>query len=302
VNDDLQFFSEYPTTVPDAARVGFLPLNDGMSSDGTVSTLHPGARCQLHWCPAVKGDNTEPIATRIALEGLNLFGTVQAPIQVGRCLDLSLRRVRSTLASQGLSNFPCGVSYPVHLEDCEIGGFDAAIVCSDWMMDTSRLQIPSAGRDAIRLYGGGGGHRSLKVWRVAPWTDTVVRATGSDDGMSLAFNGFVLDNEGGDQPTTAIFHITQGAFQTGSLSLDRVYPSTVPTSCALVHLVGRGLNPPFFPYQLTLVRPGVANLHGSLVRAVGLGWSGSIDRTLAPGAVVGDAGALAVTPGPIVPR
>ena len=297
VNDELQFFMPTPTTEPDAYRVGFLPLNDGTDQGATVSTISPGARQQLSYCPAVPPTGFPPIPSRARIERLDIQGTGQAPVHVGRVLGLTIEGCSITLASQAIGNFPLGVWYPAVVKDCELSGWDAVIVASNAVLSTSNIDVPGGGVDCLRFKGGHGTHRAWHVWRIPAWANTIVEATGSDDGFSFQMGDFILDNEERDDvPKRAVFHFTQGAFQTGNVTLESIYPSCVPLTCAVVELTGRGVDQPFAPYHFEMKNVGSFGMHGAAARVTGAGWYGEIDSRMLPGAgFEGDVRALAIT-------
>lgn len=296
VNDNLAFFGPRPDTVPDAVRVAWLPLTDQAPGLATVRADSPGFESQMWWCPAVDVGIPfdQRIADAIAIQDLTILGGLQPCIQVGRVLDLRIRDVWATGASQAVGNFSAGNSYPIDLHGCTLDGWDSAVVSIDQIASIRRTQVAFAGTDAFRFHGAFGALDAM-VWRVSPQTQRIVKARGADDGFSLTIESLLLDNEAlAGPPTVAVIEVTQNGIQPGRLTIDRLSVATVPKGAALISLIGQGLPCPYLIEAKELQAP---SLDGVPLQVAGTGWTGAVDGSLLPhGSTKGDLTGIHFTP------
>jgi hypothetical protein len=197
------------------------------------------------------------------------------------------------------------VSYPLYLDQCGFSGRDAAVVSFWQMIEARGLVLSVIGRHGIRSIGGDCIWDGVKVWRSCPYTESVFRLVGQDDGLNHDIRHVMYDNEDWT-PTSAVLDVVQGSNQPGRVTVQGFAVSATGNS-PYVRLTGHGVggNSGGSPYQVSL--RGLTSYGGSKVALQCDGppsFSGDIDLSLLRGAkVVGAAGAITVTPqSPLYPQ
>jgi hypothetical protein len=233
----------------------------------------------------------------ITIEDVRISGGQQTAILLGAFGDVRIRRVTSDDGVlQGLGTLPLMVSYPLYIDQCNLSGRDAPIVSFWQMIEARGLQLSVVGRHGVRSIGGDCIWDGVKVWRSCPYTESVFRLVGQDDGLNHEIRHVMYDNEDWT-PTSAILEVEQGAIQPGRVTVDGFAVSATGRT-PFVRLLGKGVAAPYSPYAVSL--RGMTCFGGCKVALRCDGppsFSGDIDLSLLPGATVaGPAGAITVTP------
>jgi hypothetical protein len=238
----------YRLDVANAAdKVFSLPMNDPGAS--------PFVRVQTCWydhCAWWVASARTWAAKNCTVEGLGLVGG----LAVGEGTDLAVRDCRVG-GLQAVHCVPGRVKYELLVERCDLDGKDVAF-CGDNATAVLRdVKVRMGGRESLRLRGCGYILRNLKVYRIGPNAESIVRMV-AGDGSALDVDGLWADNEEATGAATlgAILDVEQSPDNVNQVFVRNLNVAALPpqAGCVVLRYRGRGWGGPWRPTEIRLSR------------------------------------------------
>jgi hypothetical protein len=213
----------------------------------------------------------------VAFEAMSLKPGLQPGILIGNYLDLRLTGIDSQGGAQGIGSLPSAYSWPLALDRCTFGGYDAPVFlygCSVW--SSARHCNFIGGRHGLRVVGWTGKIEMSLFANPPAWAEAAVVVRPVDDGVKLTLENVNVDNEESDY-SVAILQAEQGAYAGVILEISGLLASIVRPGTPVVDLIGHGIGGAYSkPSRLTARDVGAWTADAMLLR-VGPGWDATMD-------------------------